>query len=156
MEAMTAEPDPNVFVSLWIGQLGSRQALEDYRALRSSDPDDPDAAPTCAFLDDIGLSPDYHDLVEAVFEPELWLRGEEAFAGLSGGQLFGSGATRLVHELGLVPFDTALLVWGCGQQDEAEPGARAGLVRFVGTFDFLPEPREATSEPLAPVGRPGD
>jgi hypothetical protein len=156
IEMVTAESDPNLFVSLWVGQFHSRQAMEDYRALGSSDPDDPDAEPTCAFLEDIGLSPGYAELVEAVYEPELWRRGEEAFAALSEGRLFGSGAARLVRELGLVPFDTALLVWGWGHQEDVEPGARAGLVRFVGRFDFLPEPSQATSEPLAPGGRPGD
>jgi hypothetical protein len=152
----TADPDPNVFVSLWVAQLGSRQAMEDYRAVRPSDPEDPDSDLTCAFLEDIGLSPDYDELVEAAFEPDLWLRGEQAFAGLSGGRLFGSGAARLVDEQELVPFDTALLVWGAGQQEHAEPGAQAGLVRFVGTFDFLPEPMNASTGATISANRPGD
>jgi hypothetical protein len=137
----TADLDPSCLVSLWVGQMGSRQAVEDYRALRP--PDDADGEPTCPFLEDIGLDPDYHEVLEVVYEPELWRRGAEAFAGLSGGQRFGPGAVCLVRELGLAPFDTALMVWAYAHIDRAQPGDRSGRVRFVGTFDFLPEPGEA-------------
>jgi hypothetical protein len=124
-------------------QFGSRQAVEEYRAVPpEDDPEeedlDPEAGPR--FFEEVGLRAGWCEDLEVRHEPELWRQGEGAFRGLSWSHLLAPGAARVVSDLGLAPFDTVLMVWGYHHQSFAEPGARTGRVRFVGSFDLLPEP----------------
>ena len=138
MSTPTNPFDRDIQVSLWVGQFGSREAVEEYVSLRQ---EDTDGEPVSNIADELGLSAvDIHECLEVRYEPGLWQKGEAAFAGFSWGRLFGPGAIQLASRLGAVPFDTALLVVGYNYLAHAEEGEQCGRVRFIGTFDLLPEP----------------
>jgi len=125
------------FVSVWVGEFGSEEAvaaytLEQYDDVRDDEPLSPFAA-------DIGLRFYNHDFFEVGYLQGLSAKGAGAFALHSNGKSFAAKACGAFEQTGVGSFDTVFLLYGYDHQRMPQAAQRSQRVTFIGTFPYQQE-----------------
>ncbi|MFL6261706.1 MAG: immunity 22 family protein [Thermoanaerobaculia bacterium] len=119
-------------VSVWLGRLGSQDALDAFLAEQYDDEQDDE--PVSAFAAEIGLSFYDHDFFESSFHQRI--DSASAFDGHSYAESFKQAAWQVGSQLRDGVYDTLLLLYGYDHEGR-QPQLRASAhLAFVGTFPY--------------------
>jgi hypothetical protein len=127
--------EDGLFVSVWVGTLGSKEAVEAYTLEQYED--DREHDPISPFAADIGLRFYDHDFFEVNHASGLSDQGTGAFSVHSYGTSFAAKAWEVVKQIGIDSFDTVFLLYGYNHQRTPQAVRRPKRVNFVGTFPYL-------------------
>jgi len=118
------------FVSVWVGQFASEEAVDAYTAEQYDE--DRDDEPISPFAADIGLKFYDHDFMEVHFELGLSGKAAGAFAQHSYGDY--SEAWAAAQRVSATEFDTVLLLYGYDHKRYPQRARQPQKVRFIGTY----------------------
>jgi len=122
------------FVSVWVGMVGTKNAVDAY--IEEQYDDDRDDDPISAFAADIGLKFYDHDFLEVHHEPGLSDGGASAFAKHSAGESFADIAWAAAGQRDVQTFDTVFLLYGYDHMRYPQAHRQPEKVKFLGTFAY--------------------